>query len=63
MLLIFRLTIHNTLINFIVILIEMRREADDELIEEGAEAVNIRLSIMPLPEQYLGTHVLGRATE
>ena len=62
-LLVFRLAAHNSLVDFVVVLIEMRREPDHQLVKQGAEAVDIGLSVVTLPEQDFGAHVLGRAAE
>ena len=63
MLLVLWLLIKNSLVYFFVVLIEVRRETNDELVQQSACAVNIRSSVMALTHEYFRAHVLGRATE
>lgn len=43
-----RLVVDDAFVNFVVILIEMRRESYDKLVEESTNAIDIGSSIMSL---------------
>lgn len=51
------LIVNDSFVDFIVVLIEMRREAYHELIEKCTNAVDVGPPIMTLPHKDFGTHI------
>lgn len=58
-----RLVMNDSLIDFIMVLVEVRWVANYQFIEEGTNAINISSSIMALAHKNLWAHVLWGATE
>jgi hypothetical protein len=48
MFIIFRFIIYNTFIDFIVVLAEVRREANDQFVEKSSDAVDVGKSVVTL---------------
>lgn len=57
------LTINNTFVDFIVVLVEVRWEADHKLIKQRTQTVNVSFSIVTLAKENLWAHVLRRSAE
>ena len=63
MLIILWLVVDDPLVDLVVVLIEMRREANDELIEQGTDAVDVGEPVVALSHQDFWAHVFGAAAE
>ena len=63
MLFVFWLIVHDAFVYLIMILVEMRWKANDQFIKKCTDTIDVRSSIMSLPEQYLGAHVLWRSAK
>lgn len=59
----FWLIVNYTFVNFVMVLIEMWRETDNQLIQKGTYTIDISPSIMALTHQDFWAHVFRRATE
>ena len=60
---IFWLIVDNAFVYLIMILVEMWWKANDQFIKKCTDTIDVRSSIMSLPKQYLGAHVLWRSTK
>lgn len=57
------LIVYNSFVDFVVVLVEMRRETNDEFVEKSTDAVDVSESVVTLAHEDFWAHVLRTSAE